>query len=496
MCSIIDATPTPVTVPALAALVEHLHQAATAVPAALASDPTLLASVPDDVLEALALELHAAHDAVEAAATVVTGRVDQQIGSVQGLLIGGRFPSTRRWLESEAGLSPQAAKAMVGRGRDLVSHSTRVADAWLAGGIPGGAVRHLTIGVTDVIRRSKVKDTAAARTKALDTLLPIAKQRDVRKVGKAMGMAKQVIDQDGCTEDALHAFEQQHLSVLEQGGMVHISGTLPLDAGTAALTVLHQRARVIAAEQFADVVHDSDCDTSSQPDADCSCGAVDRARRASGTTLSHLVARAFGEVMRDLLDNGSVGSHHRVAPHITVVTDLTDSTKPMFGQLTVPGSDHDAVIAEASVRRLLCDADITRVVTTLTRPAPTCATEDEAFTAALVDAVRAEARSILYVGRAERTVSARLRRALEVRDRHCAFPGCHAHVRRCHAHHVLPWEDGGATDLPNMALMCVAHHHAVHEGGWTLRPRAGATGHEQNSWEFEPPPLHRRRLQP
>jgi hypothetical protein len=112
---------------------------------------------------------------------------------------------------------------------------------------------------------------------------------------------------------------------------------------------------------------------------------------------------------------------------------------------------------------------------------------------ALVDAVRAEARSVLHAGRAERTVTARLRRALEVRDRRCAFPGCHAHVGRCEAHHVLPWEDRGPTDLPNMAILCVAHHHAVHEGGWTMRLRDGCTGHEQGCWAFEPPLLGRRR---
>ena len=195
-----------------------------------------------------------------------------------------------------------------------MSHSTRVADAWLAGEIPGGVVRPLTLGVTDVIRRSEVDDPVAARVQALDTLLPIARRRNVRKVGTALATLKLLIDPGGCTEDALHAFEQQHLSVREQGGMVHVSGTLPLDSGTAALTVLHQRARTIAAEQFADVTHDSDCDASSHPGAECSCGAVDRARRASGASLSHLLARAFGEVMHDLLDNGAVGSHHRVAP--------------------------------------------------------------------------------------------------------------------------------------------------------------------------------------
>jgi len=90
MCSITDATPAPVTVAGLAALVEHAREVTAAVAAALASDPTLLASVPDALLESLALDLHAAHDSADAAATVVTGRVDQQIGSVQGLLIGGR----------------------------------------------------------------------------------------------------------------------------------------------------------------------------------------------------------------------------------------------------------------------------------------------------------------------------------------------------------------------------------------------------------------------
>jgi hypothetical protein len=56
MCAITDAMPAPVTVQALATLVEHLHEAATAVTAALASDPALLAGVPAALLESMALE--------------------------------------------------------------------------------------------------------------------------------------------------------------------------------------------------------------------------------------------------------------------------------------------------------------------------------------------------------------------------------------------------------------------------------------------------------
>jgi len=90
----------------------------------------------------------------------------------------------------------------------------------------------------------------------------------------------------------------------------------------------------------------------------------------------------------------------------------------------------------------------------------------------------------------------RLRRALEVRDGHCMFPDCRARVPRCHAHHVTPWEHGGPTTIDNTALLCDAHHHAVHEGGWTIASKPGCTGHEQGCWDFEPPPLRRRRLRP
>jgi hypothetical protein len=33
---------------------------------------------------------------------------------------------------------------------------------------------------------------------------------------------------------------------------------------------------------------------------------------------------------------------------------------------------------------------------------------------------------------------------------------------------VWHWLDGGPTDLDNLALVCRAHHRAVHEDGWRL----------------------------
>jgi hypothetical protein len=71
--------------------------------------------------------------------------------------------------------------------------------------------------------------------------------------------------------------------------------------------------------------------------------------------------------------------------------------------------------------------------------------------------------SVLDVGRRTRTVPTPIRRALTARDSRCRFPGCTA--RRCDAHHITHWADGGSTSLDNLMLMCRRHHTLLHEGG-------------------------------
>jgi hypothetical protein len=74
---------------------------------------------------------------------------------------------------------------------------------------------------------------------------------------------------------------------------------------------------------------------------------------------------------------------------------------------------------------------------------------------------------------ASRTIPASTRRALEARDQHCVFPGCDRPLSWCDGHHLVWWIKGGATELPNLALLCRHHHRMVHEEGWTLERRDG-----------------------
>ncbi len=73
----------------------------------------------------------------------------------------------------------------------------------------------------------------------------------------------------------------------------------------------------------------------------------------------------------------------------------------------------------------------------------------------------------LNIGRRARSIPPAIRRALMLRDRGCAFPGC-SHTRFLHAHHIEHWLHGGETKLDNLVMLCTFHHHLVHEGGWTV----------------------------
>jgi 5-methylcytosine-specific restriction endonuclease McrA len=56
-----------------------------------------------------------------------------------------------------------------------------------------------------------------------------------------------------------------------------------------------------------------------------------------------------------------------------------------------------------------------------------------------------------------------LRRAIEVRDRHCAHPsGCEVPAHLCDVDHIVPWSQGGATSQENGRLLCSTHNRLAH----------------------------------
>ncbi|WP_434158598.1 HNH endonuclease signature motif containing protein [Rhodococcus sp. BGS-1C] len=59
---------------------------------------------------------------------------------------------------------------------------------------------------------------------------------------------------------------------------------------------------------------------------------------------------------------------------------------------------------------------------------------------------------------------------------------CGRPAQWCQIHHVTYWNDGGATDLNNLALLCTECHRDIHNTDWQLA--MGEDGHPHSI----PPP--------
>ncbi|WP_122261018.1 HNH endonuclease signature motif containing protein [Ornithinimicrobium cerasi] len=103
-----------------------------------------------------------------------------------------------------------------------------------------------------------------------------------------------------------------------------------------------------------------------------------------------------------------------------------------------------ASVSASTIRQLACEADIIPVV--LGGPS-----------------------EVVDQGRRRRLVTPGQRIRLAARDKGCTIPGCTVPATWCDAHHVVPWAQGGRSDLSNYALLCPRHHTWVHEVGLTAR---------------------------
>jgi hypothetical protein len=201
---------------------------------------------------------------------------------------------------------------------------------------------------------------------------------------------------------------------------------------------------------------------------------------------------------RRALEGGRLPQTGGVRPQLTVLVDL-DSLVGHPGTGSLGGDTACGPLDPEACRRLACDGAVTRVLVTrhprlhghhdpghhghdpgpYVDPGGQRGHHDPDGDQGLAAQLRAAAALLppvlggapsqpLDVGRTSRVVSPAQRTALAVRDGGCVFPGCDRPLAWCEAHHLWHWLHGGPTDLDNLALLCRAHHRAVHEGGWQL----------------------------
>ncbi|HVS07421.1 MAG TPA: DUF222 domain-containing protein [Candidatus Dormibacteraeota bacterium] len=272
-----------------------------------------------------------------------------------------------------------------------------------------------------VMARAAEHVGAAAVRREEASLLDAARSMDP---GQFVGVAKNFehrVDAAGALAEANHAYQRRYFHISEpQDGMVRLDGVLDAEGGATLRGAL---------QKFMTPVKDD--------------------------------ARSYGQRSADALvelgrQGGSGGKRTGAGPRPQLI--IRASLDTLAGTPGAPAGELDGggTVPAETVQRYACDSAIIRIT--------------------------GQGELDQELNHASRTVPASTRRALEARDRHCVFPGCTRPPIWCDGHHLVWWTRGGATALPNLALLCRPHHRGVHEEGWRL------VRHKDAQFSAIPPP--------
>jgi hypothetical protein len=257
-----------------------------------------------------------------------------------------------------------------------------------------------------VMARTAEHIGATAVRKAESSLLRLAETMDP---GQFTGVAKNFENQvnaEAALANANRAHQRRYLNVSDaMDGMVRIDGLLDPEAGAVVKNAING---------------------GSPPS------------KIDDRTPGQRRADRLVEICQQRSGGGADGSGPR--PHLVIRTTV-DTLAGLAGS---PAGELDGgvMVPGETVRRLACDAALTRIIAT--------------------GELEAE------VTRASRTIPPAIRRALAARDRGCVVAGCNRPPQWTDAHHVKHWAHGGPTVMSNLVLLCRHHHRRVHEDGCQL----------------------------
>jgi hypothetical protein len=363
-------------------------------------------------------------------------RLEQQLAAVKlalvreldgrGLAASHGASSTAAWLRDQLRIGPSSARGLVAVATALDDGPPAVRAALAAGAIN---VEQMRV-VADAVAALPADSGAEVTEKAAAVLIGWAGRFDpsiLRRLGQRVLAHVDPDHADAADLAALERAEERaqrrrHLT-LSTGpdGQTRLTGAL--DAETAGL--LHA-----ALDPLSDPHGAGDDRSPGQRRVD-----------------------ALAEVCRLVLQTAQLPDNGRDRPQL-VVTTAYDVLTGLLGAGTLETGER---LSPTEVRRLACDA-------------------------AILPAVLDGAGQVLDIGRQRRLITGPLRRALVLRDRGCAFPGCDRPPRWTDGHHITAWSEGGATALANAVLLCRYHHRFIHHGEWAVRLAADGLP------EFIPPP--------
>ena len=397
-------------------------------------------------------------------------------------LAAGQAVSPRRFLERSAemvrttGMSTFDARQAINLA-DTLEEMPEAAEALATGEITTGHATVLSRGVSILNRPAAVADPfllAAARSQGVDEF----------KATVAVFESEANNDTDGSRLASRQHRDRRVSWYTKSNGMVRIEADLAPDIGSLVTGVIRNHAEHLWRTEDGRTAdpdgpfgsngrHATSLDdlpdtrrTTRQRNADALAamarhfnnphaptGISTGTSTGTGTTPTTVDPATTGAPPTATTGAGQASRAGRTRPDVIVAIDydkLTTrltrgndkvTTGLMGGDNGLSAATDGVTLAPATIRRIACDAGIIPILLSSTG-------------------------DVLDIGRRTRTITTPLRNALIIRDRGCTFPGCHQPPQLCDAHHLRHWSDGGPTNLANLALLCSAHHHIVHEGRW------------------------------
>ncbi len=323
-----------------------------------------------------------------------------------------RGRATKRWLIENQRLSGSAAIRLMTVATALPMRP-QLADALESGEI---SVEHAAPIVTTVAKLHPAEKDLSEKI-----LLEASHDLDPDLVRK---LCVKTLDASAAGETAEQRRERVHgsryLNLLDTWqGMTRIEGMLTAEQGAALRAVLEPLAQRLSGDD----------------------DRLGGQRRADALATLATAALGFDDLLPEF--NGE-------QPHVNVVMQydpLLDALRPFAdkpvtddGGVTINGTE----VSPATARMLACDAQIIPVV--MRGPS-----------------------EVLDIGRATRVWPKAIRKALQLEDHGCGWPGCQMPLWACRIHHLRWWHrDHGPTSKQNGVHLCNFHHWLVHNKPWKI----------------------------
>jgi len=335
-------------------------------------------------------------------------RVAQSFDSAGGFVADGSR-SASAWIAAHCGVASSRAHRELARGRLCVGHPA-IDQAFGQGAI---STEHV-----DAV----VRVASAATEESLATheheLVDRASELSAADFNRLMSYFAQLADPDGADEAARARRERRNVTLNSSFGGMFL-GTMTLDAISGEI-VKSELGR-ISDQMFHEDVAEAKARLGAEPKRE------DLARTSAQRRADALVEMATRS-------RSAPADAARPAPLFSVVIDHPSLVQGVRDAMT----------------RRLCELS-SRTIVTPSELVPF-------FDTAVIERVLFRSPVRAEVGAKARFFSGATRRAIEVRDLCCTFPGCEVPAHRCECDHIVPYAQGGETTQENGRMLCGFHN--------------------------------------